>query len=187
MINSIHLELEALVEADRRERQNHLPYDTPEYWAMQQRDTQRRERAQEIVAANPNLSAADLYLAALVLQHGGNLDEVGQAHRLAQHAAALGYQPARWLAAAAYDRWLMYQGRPQKYGTQIVPDGQRYRVWEVDPATTDAERREWHVRPLSQQHDHAAELTRVYPQPPPERAPAWLKAAIERWQTKIAD
>jgi hypothetical protein len=30
-------------------------------------------------------------------------------------AAVLGHPKARWLAAA-YDRWLMYQGKPQKYG-----------------------------------------------------------------------
>jgi glycine oxidase len=34
----------------------------------------------------------------------------------------------------------MYQGKPQKYGTQFVPDGKRWRLWDVDPTTTDAER-----------------------------------------------
>jgi hypothetical protein len=31
----------------------------------------------------------------------------------------------------------MYSGKPQKYGTNSVPDGKRFRVWDVDPATTD--------------------------------------------------
>jgi hypothetical protein len=55
-------------------------------------------------------------------------------------AADRGYAPARWRAAASYDRWCMYEGRRQKYGTQFVPDGVRYQLWDVEPATTDAER-----------------------------------------------
>ncbi len=63
--------------------------------------------------------------------------------------AELGHRAARWLAAAAHDRWLMRQGKPQKYGTQYVTEGDRWRLWEVDPATTDQERKEWSVPPLA--------------------------------------
>ena len=46
---------------------------------------------------------------------------------------------ARWLAAATYDRWQMYQGQPQKYGTNFIYDGREHRLWEVLPDTTDEE------------------------------------------------
>lgn len=185
MAQSILPELAELFQADQQERQHPPPFDTPAYWAMRQRDAQRRERVKDIVAtADPTLTAADLYFGALVLHHGGNLAEVRQALELAQESARQGYRPARWLTAAAQDRWLMMQGLPQKYGTQIVPDGQRFRVWDVDPATTDAERVVWDVRPLAEQHARAAELTQTEPLPPMERAADWLKAAIQRWQTQ---
>lgn len=55
------------------------------------------------------------------------------------------------LAAAAYDRWLVHQGKPQKYGTQYrSDDGEAFRLEEVDPATTDEERAEWDVPPLAE-------------------------------------
>ena len=82
----------------------------------------------------------------MLCQHGEVLDHWWRAHELAKRAAELGHQRGRWLAAAAYDRWLMRQGRPQKFGTQGVPDGPNgWRRWPCDPATTDAKRAEWDV------------------------------------------
>lgn len=175
-------ELLMLFTADQQERMNHPPYDTPEYWALRERDEERRQRVIEIVDAGDMQSAEDYYYGAMVLHHGGDVDEVLQAYTLAKQSAEMGYRPARWLTAATYDRWLMYQGKPQKYGTQIVPDGKRHRVWDVDSATTDAERAEWDVRPLHVQHAHADEISRTEPVPSMDRAPEWLKAAMKRWQ-----
>ena len=44
----------------------------------------------------------------------------------------------------------MYQGQPQKFGTQCRLVNGRYVMWAVDPATTDAERAAWHVKPLAE-------------------------------------
>jgi len=73
------------------------------------------------------------------------------AHLLAKSAAEQGRDSARWLAAAALDRYLVYSGKPQKYGTQTVLDPKTEKMVNppVDPATTDAERAKWHVEPLS--------------------------------------
>ena len=75
----------------------------------------------------------------------------------------------------------MYRGLPQKYGTQIVPDGERYRLWDLDGETTDAERAQWDVPPLSAQRARAEEMTRSEPQPPMDKAPEWLQMALRRW------
>jgi hypothetical protein len=93
-------------------------------------------------------------------------------------------QRARWLTAAAYDRWLMYQGKPQKYGTQYVHDGVRHRLWDVDPTTTDAERAAWKVPPLAEQLRKAEEATHNHPPVPInfDDAPWWLKQALLRWR-----
>jgi TPR repeat protein len=132
-------------------------------------------------------SARDLYHAAWLFNHGDEAADARRAHDLAREAAERGHRPARWLAAAAYDRWCMYEGRPQKFGTQIVPDGVRYRLWDVEPSTTDAERAAWNVPTLAEQLRRADELTRTEPQPPMDTAPPWLEAAVIRWRAAHGD
>lgn len=104
-------------------------------------------------------NADDLYHAAIVFQHGEKVDDWRRAHELALRSAELGHSAARWLAAAAHDRWLMGQGKPQKYGTQYRPAGDRWDLYDVDPATTDAERARWNVPPLAEARRRAESIT----------------------------
>src|SRR6185295_13830822 len=150
-------ELLALYSADRQERVDQPRMGTPEYTAMRERDRQRRIRAAAILSTLAAPAAADLYHAALLFQHGDLAEDAWRAYELAREAAERGEERARWLAAAAYDRWLMYQGKPQKYGTQYTNDGIRHRLWDVDPDTTDAERAAWNVPPLAEQLRKAEE------------------------------
>jgi hypothetical protein len=78
----------------------------------------------------------------------------------------------------------MYQGKPQKYGTQIVPDGKRQRVWDVEPTTSDTERAEWDVPSLAEMEKRADEVTLKETMPPMDGAPQWLKDALIRWSAK---
>jgi hypothetical protein len=123
-----------------------------------QRDDRRRAEVEALLDAGAATEAEDLYHAAMVFQHGGRRDHYRRAHELAARAAELGHRPARWLAAAAEDRWLMAAGRPQRYGTQYRSQGDRWELWPVDPATTDAERAEWDVPPLAEARRRADEL-----------------------------
>lgn len=177
--------LAALYAEDRREHAAVPPVGTPEYRALRDRDRERRRRADALVAALQACggpSPRDLYHAAWLFHHGDEPSEARRAHELARAAAEAGYQPARWLAAAAYDRCCMFEGRPQRYGTQIVPDGTRHRLWDWEPATTDAERAAWDVPALAEQLRRADELTRTEPQPPLDEAPEWLQQAVARWR-----
>jgi hypothetical protein len=156
---------------------------TPDYTAMRERDRQRPLPAAEILSTLAAPDAADLYHAVLLFQHGDLVEDAWRAHELAREAAERGEARARWLAAAAYDRWLMYQGKPQKYGTQYTHDGLWHRLWDVDPRTTDEERAAWDVPPLTEQLRKAEEATRINPPQPidPDDAPWWLKEALIRW------
>ena len=85
----------------------------------------------------------------------------------------------------------MYQGKPQKYGTNYVYDGREDRLWDVDPTTTDEERAQWDVPPLSEQLRKAQEANRhKKPMSEKERtefeanAPEWLKQALKKWRTE---
>lgn len=175
-------DLQDLFRADRDDRTNHPAHGTPEYRLLRERDAGRRQRLHAIIECGGLKEPEDYYHAAWILNHGESIEEIWQAHILAQKAAELGLRRARWLAAATYDRWLMYQGKPQKYGTQIVPDGKRQRVWDVEPATSDAERAAWDVPPLAEMERRAEEATRNEPMPAMDTAPEWLKDALLRWR-----
>ncbi len=114
-------ELLALFVEDQEDRKGDLPAELPE------RDRKRRRRVDELIATGALTEPEDYFHAAMVFQHGETLDDYWRAHELARKGADLGHRGARWLAAAAYDRWLLRQGRPQKYGTQYVPEGERWR------------------------------------------------------------
>lgn len=182
-------ELASLYAADRQERVDQPKVNTPAYKTMRRRDLERRERVMEIVAAGQVHTAEDYYQAAWIMNHGDTPDDAGNAHMLARRASELGYRPARWLAAATYDRWQMYQGKPQKYGTNYFYDGRRDQLWEVDPETTDEERAAWDVPPLAEQLRKAEEASKhQIPMTESEwkeyvtNAPEWLKEALKRWR-----
>jgi hypothetical protein len=174
-------ELAHLYEEDLQVHTLGLMAGTEAYRQMRIRDRQRRERTRELITAGDVESPEDFFHAARIFQHGDLSEDAWEAHQLAVRAAQAGYRPARLLAAAAYDRWLMYQGKPQKYGTNYFSDGLHQHLWDVDPSTSDAERAEWDVPPLAEQHQKAEEATRLHPPiPVPPDPPAWLQEAIRR-------
>ena len=182
-------ELLELYQADRQERMDQPRAGTPEYQAMRRRDSERRDQVMAKVVANELQSAEDFYYAAWIMNHGDTSEDARNAHLLALRSSELGHRPARWLAAATYDRWQMYQGKPQKYGTNYVFDGRQDRLWDVDPSTTDEDRAAWDVPPLAEQLRKAEEANRhKTPMSEVERAqflanaPAWLKQALKQWQ-----
>lgn len=143
-MKTVNEELRALLAADQEDRAGgNLGPEAVD------RDRVRLYRVKELLEAGAAADAEDLFCAAVILQHGSSLEDYWQAHELAKASADGGHAPARWLAAAAYDRWLMLQGQPQHFGTQYFSmAGGPPRLWEVDPTTTDDERAQWDVPPL---------------------------------------
>jgi hypothetical protein len=153
-------ELLALFEQDQADRRAFEQLDHEQIQQMLQRDRARRQRVEELVGSEALQAPEDYFHAAMVFQHGETLEDFWQAHELAGRGAELGHPNCRWLTAAAYDRWLMNQGKPQRYGTQYTArDDEPYRLWDVDPTTTDEERAEWNVPPLAEALRQAEELT----------------------------
>jgi hypothetical protein len=82
----------------------------------------------------------------------------------------------------------MYQGKPQKYGTNYVYDG-----W-VDPETADEERAAWDVPPLAEQLRKAEEANR-HQVPMSDNdlreyeanAPRWFREVMKRWRAEGDD
>ncbi len=115
-----------------------------------ERDRRRLARVRELLDDGAVRDPEDQFHAAMILHHGETGEEFAQAHHLAKAAFEGGYERARKLVALTLDRWLSHQGRPQRYGTQYLFDGQAWRLMEFDPTTSDEERAEWDVPPLSE-------------------------------------
>lgn len=60
------------------------------------------------------------YHAGLILQHGHTSQHYRRAYELFAHAAKANVPNAEALSHAAYDRWMLSIGKPQKYGTQLL-------------------------------------------------------------------
>ncbi|MCE1228616.1 MAG: hypothetical protein LWX11_03900 [Firmicutes bacterium] len=125
-------------------------------------DDVRQKRVLSLLAEGKIQDAEAKECAALILQHSGltfcegalkaiSVDNFLLAHLLAKGAVEQGRDSARWLAAASLDRYLVFSGKPQKYGTQTVldPKSNKMVVPPIDPVTTDEERARWHVEPLA--------------------------------------
>ena len=178
--------LRELFEQDEAQRQAQPPYGSALYTQMRSDDAARRLEVRALLDGEP-LEPEDLHHAAVVLHHGETLDDINLARRLASRAAEAGHGPSRYLAASTLDRWLMVQGLPQVYGTNIVPDGRGYRVWDTEPSTTDDQRAEWDVPPLEQLHERARQLSLTEPPFDIRNAPWWLRDAAVRWRRAEGD
>ena len=143
----MNAELRELFEADQLDRREGGDID-----AIGRRDRERRQRAAELFEAGVVVEADDFFHIAMLFQHGDSLEDWQRAHELALRAHQLGHAGAAWLAAAAYDRWLVNQGRPQKFGTQFRWDDekQRWTLGDIEPETTDEERARWNVPSLAE-------------------------------------
>lgn len=150
--------LKQLYEQDQADRLDTQSLTRTQIEGMVQRDRERRECVEELIEHGALQAPEDYFHAAMVFQHGETLEHYWQAHELAKKGAELGHPTCRWLTAAAYDRWLMRQGKPQKYGTQYILKDEQWALYEFDPTTTDAQRAEWNARSLAQALQRVEEM-----------------------------
>ncbi|WP_010677639.1 hypothetical protein [Bacillus timonensis] len=132
--------LKQLFEADQHDLST-MPHDRLE------RDRERRNEVKFILDSGGAKVAIDFIHAAIIFKHGKALEDWWLAYKLSVKAVELGFQP-KWVAAVAMDRWLLHQGKPLKYGNQVIPFGGVYRIPQLDQNTTDEERYKWDVPSL---------------------------------------
>lgn len=179
-------ELKILFDEDQQDCLNQPSDSTPEHEALRKRIQDRLTKVQVILNTNKQFSGEDYFHACILFMHSDCTEDFWQAYQLGLKSIKLKHDVARKYTAAAYDRWLMYQGKPQKYGLQYVPDGTRLRIWDVDPETTDEERAEWNVPPLQELYKVAEEATKNYDMSKIDMnsKPQWLKEAVKKWSTE---
>ncbi len=108
------LQLRTMAEADQRDRRLGL------FVLDAQRDSVRLARVLALDAAGAVVAPRARMDAALLLQHGRCGAQFRRAWEHATAAARAAVPGAEALARAAYDRWMLAQGRPQRYGTQLA-------------------------------------------------------------------
>jgi tetratricopeptide (TPR) repeat protein len=170
----LNAEMLQLYEDDQGDRSK--PYTEIDWKVVGPRDEARRKRVDEIVKAGGAKVADDYYHGAMVYQHGETPEDIQRARDLALKAVELdpNHKSARWLAAAAEDRKLMYEKKPQKWGTQYQGHDGKWELYEIDPSITDEQRAEWNVPSLAEARARADEMTASNPppkHPPPAKTP----------------
>jgi len=182
----MHKKLKQLFDEDQYDCL-HQPKDgTPEHLALRKKCKLRISNVKETLESHKNLSGDDYFHACIIFMHGDCPEDFKDAYNLALKAVDHSYKGAKRFAAAAFDKWLMYQGKPQKFGLQYVPDGLRLRLWNVDPETTDAERAEWEVPTLGELLANVEQLNERFDisMINMETKPQWLKDAITIWNSR---
>ena len=120
--------------------------------AVRERQEERYERVVLWHTEGELATATDYLWGAGILVRSDQDDHLILAQAMGQAAAERGDARGNAFAAEATDRLLMLQGLPQRFGTQIVwePVLREWRLYHVDPRTTDEERAELGVPPLAE-------------------------------------
>lgn len=150
-------ELELLYKADQADR---TPGTAPKDWQeVARNDLARQARVKEMLESGGVKTGRDYYHAGMIFQHASGAEGVQLAHELAMIGASLGDRSCRWLAAASYDRMLMYLNRPQRFGTQYRTDSEGVtRLYEIGPGVTDSMRQALDTPTLQEAKDHEKEM-----------------------------
>jgi hypothetical protein len=145
-----NLELKELVKADQSDREG----KDIDWHAVDERDSERSTRVVQLLKDAQLRTAEDFYNAGMIFQHGSSPDDIKLAFSLATISSRLApsHPAPKWLAAAAWDRYMMWKKQPQWYGTQsqYFKETGKTSLYPILPdAVTDAERAEAQVPPLS--------------------------------------
>ena len=154
---AISQELQSMVDQQQTLREN----ETTDPALMSKIEGEHRNRVFELLAQMQITTARDKIRAAIILQHtpammwdtkvtSRSVENYLLAHHLAKAAVADGYERGKRMCAISLDRYLMYRGQSQKFGTQIVYNNKTntWTLYPIDPNTTDEERAQWNVEPL---------------------------------------
>jgi hypothetical protein len=129
-----------------------------------ERHAARAAEVHKMLDAGEITTPKERFQAAVMLIETNDPADLELAEKLAQQAAAGGEKLAPRVAAEATDKQLVLQHQPQRYGTQyewVVALG-GWRLYPVDPRTTDADRAAVGVPPLASLHEAEQKLNAAY-------------------------
>lgn len=144
-------ELKQLIRADQSDRSS----NDIDWAVVDSHDKARAARVLELLGAANIRTAEDYYNAAMIFQHGSSAEDIQLALAFATVSSRLqpDHPAPKWLAAAAWDRYMIWKKQPQWYGTQSQTDraSGKHVLYPVLPnAVSDEERARMAVPPLAQ-------------------------------------
>ena len=87
----------------------------------------------------------------MILHHRSKISTSKKAIKYAKLSLEKGYNKGKWLIASSTDRLLQLQGKPQKFGTQVVNmKAKNLKLHKLDPKTTDEERKKYGLPTLKE-------------------------------------
>lgn len=118
-------QIQYIYNSDQSDRKTLKSYVVSSNKALVKKRDQERLKKVRMIYENAmekkiDLTNQDKFNLAMIFHHGVCLEDYTIAHALAKEVAESdsSIQNAQWLAKATYDRLLLAQGKPQKYGTQ---------------------------------------------------------------------
>ena len=79
-----------------------------------------RRELELILKKKKLLTPRENFICAIIFHHGFTISSSKKALKFVKKSQEGGYKKQRWLIASIKDRLLQLQGKPQKYGTQII-------------------------------------------------------------------
>ena len=131
-----------LVAADQADRVRWNP-------RIERRDTRRNRQLHRLVSHDRVCTPHEHAQAATILLHSMDPSDHLLAHTLSWWAMSQGEDSARWISAAAFDRWHVSRGLPQWYGTQMRQNEGRTCLIDLIGGATDEDRAAMNVPPLA--------------------------------------
>ena len=116
------------------------------------RQESRIKKVHALLEQKKVVTPQDHLWAAVILVETDSMADLKTSYELALEAARLGEDRGFRVAAEAFDKQLLKQGMLQRYGTQYVwePVLEAWRLYPLDPRTTDVERKAMGVEPLEE-------------------------------------
>lgn len=150
--------LEVMVDETRRELSGEMLAGISNDFVRQQEG--RIERIKGFAEKGELTTATDYYNASWILVASQKEADLSLARDFALKAVELGDERGFRIAATAIDKLNRIDGLPQRYGTQYEFNQflGRWRLYPVDPATTDAERESMGIPPLRELYEREREL-----------------------------
>jgi len=100
-----------------------------------------RKELESLIKRKKKLSPREKFICAIIYHHGFTVLLSKKALKFIKEAQAEEYKKQKWLIASIIDRLLQLQGKPQKYGTQIVKlKNSIYKQYKTDKSISDKER-----------------------------------------------
>lgn len=148
---TINIELKNLYLKDKAERAK-IKENTKHSKLLEIHTSERLKKLKQILQTIDKSEIWNCHYIAYLLQHGNSTDDYKLAHDYAKKAVNMGSNVTKWLYAATLDRWLVSQGKKQKFGTQFKNINGKWVLSPIDGSLSDEQRKEYGVPPLAKAH-----------------------------------